>query len=146
MGVHRHRRLAEGHVQHHIRCFSAHAGQGLERFTRAGHFALVLPDQDLTGRHQMARLAAVQANGLDVTLQGGQTQVQDLLRRVGHGEQPARGLVHPHVGRLGGEQDRCQQLEHARILQLGVGLRVGRLQGGEKRFDVLCLHAFIFQK
>jgi hypothetical protein len=67
--VHRHRRLAEGDVQHHVGGLAAHAGQGLQRLARARHLAAVLLDQDAAGLQQVLRLAAVQADGADVALQ-----------------------------------------------------------------------------
>src|SRR3954471_14736359 len=46
MRVDRHRRLAEGGVQHHVRRLAADAGQLLERLASRGHLAAVLLDQD----------------------------------------------------------------------------------------------------
>ena len=138
--VHRHRRLAKGHVQHHVGGLAAHAGQRLKLGAGAGHLAAVPLDQDAAGLQQMARFAAKQADGLDVALQPVLPQRQDLLRRVGHREKPPRGLVHPRVRRLGGKQHGRQQLEHAAVFQLALRVRVGRLQGGEEMVDLLGGH------
>src|SRR5260370_12782514 len=61
-------------------------------------------DSSVTGVQTCALpicLAAVQAYGLDVSLQPFKSQVQDGLGRIGHGKQLARGLVHAHVRGLG---------------------------------------------
>ena len=101
MGIHRHGRLAKRHIQHHIRRFAPHAGQGFQRFTAIGHLAIKTIEQNLAGLQQMLGLAAVQTNGLDVPLQAFQPQIQHRLRRIGHRKQLACGLVHPHICGLG---------------------------------------------
>jgi hypothetical protein len=66
--VYGHGGLAKGHIQHHIGGFSAYAGQCLKCVARARHLATMQVNQHLARLHQMARFAAVQANGFDVTL------------------------------------------------------------------------------
>jgi hypothetical protein len=39
VGVHSHRRLTKGHVQHYIRCFSTYAWEGFKCFTGSRNFA-----------------------------------------------------------------------------------------------------------
>ena len=138
--VHRHGGLAKGHIEHHVGGFAAHAGQGLQRLARAGHFAAVLLDQDAAGFQQVLGLALVQADGLDVLAQAFQPQVEDLLRGVGHRVELARGLVDAHIGGLGGQQHGGQQLERRAVFQLGFRVRVGGLEGGKEMADVGGLH------
>ena len=140
VGVHRHRRLAEGHVEHHVGRFAAHAGQLLQRLARMRHLAAMLAQQDLASQQQVPRLVAVQADRADLLAQRVEAERQHLLRRVGEREQPPRGLVDAHVGGLGRQQHRAQQLEHAGVLQLAGRLRVGRLERGEEGLDVGGFH------
>ena len=98
--------------------------------------------QYLAGLQQVSGFAVVQANGADVRLQTVQAQGQNARWGMGHSKQPPRGFVHPHIGGLGAEQDSGEQLEHARILQLRIGLRIGRFQGGKKRLDLVFFHGF----
>jgi hypothetical protein len=86
------------------------------------------------------RLAVVQADGPDVAFQPFQAQIQHFLRRVRHRKQPAGGLVDPHIGGLGRQQHGGQQLEHVGVFQLGDGMRVGRLEGGEEGLDLRGFH------
>ncbi len=80
---------------------AADPGQFLEFLARAWHLAAVLVEQDLAGCQQMPGLAVVQADGPDLLLQAFEAEVQHLLRRVGDGEQSARGLVDADIGGLG---------------------------------------------
>ena len=83
----------------------------------------------------MPRFAAKQTDGFDVRLQTVLAQRQQLLRRVGHREQPACGLVHPDIGGLGLQQHGRQKLKHRAVLQLGHRQRVGGLERGKKAFN-----------
>ncbi len=141
VGVHGHGRFTKGHVEHHVRCLAAHTGQGFQCLTVARYLSAVFLHQNAAGLQQVFGFVAVQADGVDVCLQPGLAQRQDFGRRVGHGKQFPRGFVHAYVRGLGTQQHSGEQLEHARILQLGVGLWVGRLQSGEKQFDVFLFHA-----
>ena len=69
VGVHRHGRLAKGHVEHHVGRFAAHAGQLFQFFARAGHHAAVPLHQNAASLQQVPGLAFVEANRLDVALQ-----------------------------------------------------------------------------
>ena len=138
--VNRHRGLAKGAVEHHIGRFAPHAGQRLQRFACARHLAVVLCDQDFAGLQQVAGLAVVEADGLDVRLDAVQPQVQHGLWVAGGGKQPARGLVHAHVGGLSRQQHRHQQFEHRCVDQLGDWLRVGLGQGGKEGCNMLFFH------
>jgi hypothetical protein len=64
--VHRHGRLAERGVQHHVGGLAAHARQGFQRFAVFRHFAAMQLDQHLAGRDHVLGLGLVQADGLDV--------------------------------------------------------------------------------
>ncbi len=138
--VHRHGRLTKTDIEHHIGRLAAHAGQGFQRFARAGYFTVELLHQNAAGLHQVLGLAAVQANGLDVALQSFQPQVQNGLRGVGNRKEFARGFVHPHVRGLGRQQYGCEQLKVAAVLQFGARLGVGFAQGGEEMFDIVFFH------
>jgi len=51
-----------------------------------------------------------------------QPEVQHLLRRIGDGEQRARGLVHAFVGGLRGQRDRYDQRIGVDMLKLAFWL------------------------
>ena len=138
--VDRHRRLAERHIEHHVGGLAAHAGQGLQRLARARHLAAMLLDEDAAGLDQVLRLGAEQADGADLFGDRIEPEGQHLLRAVGGREEPARGLVHAHVGGLCRQQHGGQQLEHVGVFELGVWLRVGSLKRGEERRDEFGFH------
>ena len=131
---------AEGLRHHHARGLVAHPGQRLQFLEGPRDLAAVPLDQHLRQEEDVLRLGLEEADGLDVAFQPIEAEREDFLRRVGHRKQAPRGLVDAHIGGLRREQNGSEQLEHARILQLGVGLRVGRFQGGEKRLNEFLLH------
>src|SRR3954466_6050326 len=123
--IDRHRGLAEGGVQHHVRRLAPDAGQRLERFAILWHGAAVLLQQKLRQRHHVLRLGAVQADAFYVFLDTGDAELRDLFRRVVFLVEHIGGLVHRLVGRLRGKHHRHQQLERRRVLELGGRVRVG---------------------
>ncbi len=141
MRVDRQGRFAEGDVQHHVRRLPADAGQGLERLARLRHLAAMLLDQDAAGGEQVLRLAAEEADRLDRLLERRQAEGEHLLRRRCDREQPARRLVDAAVGRLGREQHRRKQLEHARVFELAARVRIGVAQRREEGNDRGVVHA-----
>jgi hypothetical protein len=64
------------------------------------------------------------------------TERGHLLRRVGGGEQRGRRLVDAGVGRLRREHDRDQQRERIDVLELALGMRLGRLEAAERFLDL----------
>ncbi|KAG1223040.1 hypothetical protein G6F68_020459 [Rhizopus microsporus] len=104
MRIHRHHRLAERRVEHHVGGLAADAGQRLQRIAVTRHFAAMLLQQDRAGGDHVLRLGVEQADGGDVLLQAVLAQREDLRRRVGHREQAARGLVDAAVVRSSGAE------------------------------------------
>src|SRR4051812_9129062 len=129
VGIDRHRRLAERGVQHHVRGLAADAGQALERIAAARHLAAVLFQQDFGERDQVLRLGTEQADRLNVVLELGNAEVDDLLRRSR--EELARGEVHRLVGRLRRQHHRQEQLERSAVLELGGRIRIRPGEAGE---------------
>ena len=95
--VHRNRGFAKGGIEYHVCGLAAHARQGLQR-SGARHPATMQVYQQPAGLQQVPGLAVVQANGLDARLQPIQSPIENRLRRVGHGNQFACGLVDTDVG------------------------------------------------
>ena len=126
------RRLAEGRVQHHVRGLPPHARQRLEGLPVAGHLAAVLVEEGPAGAQDVPGLRVEQADRPDVLLQPGLAEGQDGRRRVRDPEQAGRGLVDAHVGGLGGQDHRDQQLKGAVVDQFSGRVRVGLLQAAEK--------------
>src|ERR671921_1755256 len=119
---------AEGVAEDHVGCLAPDAGEGDEPGHGAGDLSTVLVEQSARHPLQGARLVAVEA---------GRTYVRFELRRVrscvvGGGavllEQLVGDHVYAHVGRLGGEHGRYQQLKGVLPVQLGPGVRVFVLQ------------------
>jgi hypothetical protein len=140
MRVHGHGGFAKSAVKNNIGRFSADPRQGLQGVPVTWDFATVFLNQDLAGLHEVARLAAKQADGFDVAFQTFLPQRENLFGRVGHCVELAGGLVHADIGGQGREQDRTQQLKHRAELQLGHGLRIGRLEGRKKRLNRQRVH------
>ena len=125
--VHRHRRLAEGHVEHHVGGLAAHAGQGLAapRACAAPRRHAARPADAaglrsgccaLVRNRPMVRMCSVTPSTPSASIVCG-------VRR--QREQPARGLVDADVGGLRRQQHGGQQLEHAgvtRVRSAGCGL------------------------
>jgi hypothetical protein len=66
MGVDRHGRLAERHVQHDIGGLAADAGQFRQGVAVVRHLAAMVADQRLAQRDDVLRLVAPEADGADV--------------------------------------------------------------------------------
>ena len=68
VGIHRHRRLSEGGVEHHVGGLSSDAGQRLQRLAVGGDLSPMLRDQDGAGFDDVAGLGIEQSDGADVVL------------------------------------------------------------------------------
>src|SRR5687768_697533 len=66
MRIDRHRRLAEGGVQHYVGGLAAHARQGFERLAVLRHGAAMLLQKHLRKRYHVLGLGSVKADALDV--------------------------------------------------------------------------------
>ncbi len=139
--VHRDGVLPEGHVEHHIGGFAAHARQRFQRLAATRHFAAVLVDQDAAGGDDVFRLGFVQPDGADRLTQPVFAEVEQRLRGVGHGEQRPGGLVHADIGGLSRKRHRDQQLEGRAVFQLGARLGVGGGEALEQGLDLGGFHA-----
>ena len=146
MSVHSHSRFAIGYVQHHIGCFAAHSGQGLQCFARAGHLTAVLFNEYLACFQEVAGFVSVQTNGLDVVLEAILPQCQNGSGCVGHWKKFSGGFVHAHIGGLRRQQHSREEFKHRGIGQLGGGRGVGLLQGLKKEFDVVSVHERKYQQ
>ena len=100
MRIHRHRRLAEGGIHHHVRGLAADAGQGFERCAVARHFAVVLFEQLPAHGDHVRGFGIEQSDGGDVRLQTFDVQRGDRLRRIRDRKQPAHRLVDADIGGL----------------------------------------------
>jgi 2-aminoadipate transaminase len=138
--VYRHGGLPKGAIEHHIRCFSANAGQGFQLLARLGHLPVVTVNQQLAGLQQVFGFAAVQANGLNEWLQTVLTQFQHGLWCVGCRKQLGSGLVDAHVSGLRRQQNRGQQLEFRTEIQFCLRVWVGLPQSFEEGCDMLFFH------
>jgi len=87
------RRLAERGVQDDVRGLSTYAGQRLERFARLRHFSAVIADENLCEFHDVLRLVAVEADGLDVGDEPRLAEPRDRRRRVRDAEELFGRLV-----------------------------------------------------
>ena len=137
--VHRHGRLAEGGVEHHVRGLAAHARQAFQRLARARYFTVVPLEQDPAGGDDVLRLGVEQADGRDVVLQPVFAQREDRRRCVGHREQASRGLVDAHVGGLRGQRHRDQQFERRAIFQFRRRARIEFAQPREQFHHFIAL-------
>ena len=82
-----------------------------------------------------AALALYRPMMRDVALESVLAEREDRRRRIGDGEQPARGLVDADVGRLRGQDHRDQQFEWRGVDQFGRRLRVELRKPGEQFAD-----------
>jgi len=120
MRVDRDRRLAEGHVQHHVRGLASNAGQRLQGRAVTRNLAAMLFDQDPAQRDQVLCLGAEKPDRADQLDHPLLAERQHLLRRVGEREERRRRLVDAGVRRLRRQHDRDQQGEWVDEFQLGL--------------------------
>jgi len=66
MGVDRLRGLFKPHVQHNVRGFPAHSGEGLKGSARRGDHSVILIDQKLGEFDDVLGLLAIKPDGLDM--------------------------------------------------------------------------------
>ncbi len=102
MGVDRDHGFTKGGIQDDVGGLAAHARQGLEGGTRAGHLPCVVADQDLARLADMAGLGVVKADAADEGLQFVFTQTQHGRRVRGRPEERPCGLIDSPVRRLRG--------------------------------------------
>jgi len=122
MGVDRDGVVAEGDVEHDIGGLAADARKRLERRAIVGHRAVMPLHQHRRSAHDVARLGAIETDGLDRLAQSLFAQRQHLLRRVDGLEQRAGRLVDRDVGRLGRERYSNKERIGVPIDQLGGGV------------------------
>ena len=93
MCIHRHRRFAKRRIQNDIRRLAPDARQAFKRLPASRYLAIMLVDENAAGFDDVLGLAIEEANRLDMTLQPGESQVEDRLGRVGFLVQRGSGLV-----------------------------------------------------
>ncbi len=125
VSVHGNVAVPEHDVEDDARRLAADSGKGLQRLPVRGHAAPVQL-QDLPAQSdQVVRLGVEQPDRPQVLLDALNSEIDDRLWRVGHGEQLARRAVDALVGGVRREHDRDQQLERRVIFQLGLRFGVG---------------------
>ncbi len=97
----------------------------------------MLGDKLLAQRDHVLRLVAEKADGLDVLAHRVLAERQHFPGRVSDGEERACGLVHAGVCCLRREHDGNQQREDVDVLKLALRLRIGSLETGKDRRDLL---------
>src|SRR5918995_3998257 len=121
----------EGVAQDHVRRLATDAGEGDELGHGAGDLPAVPLEQVARHPLQGAGLVAVEARGADVFLQPGDIGAGV----VGGGTVPLEELfgdhVHPHIGGLGGEHGRDQELQRVLPDKLSRGVGVLPFQAGD---------------
>ena len=121
------RRLAEGDIEHDIGGLAADPGQRLQRLAVVRHLAAVLGDQRLRQRDHVLGLVAVEADGLDVLAARSSSPSASIFCGVSATlNSAARRLVDAGVGRLRRQHHGHQQREGIDVLQLALGLGIGR--------------------
>ncbi len=125
------RRLAEGDVHHDVRGLAANAGQCLERRALARHFAAVFREDHSRRSDDVPRLHTPQADRADVAGKAGLAECRNRGgRRRGAEEWPGRE-VDALVRRLGGKDDRHEQLVGRHVDELAARARVRGAQALE---------------
>ena len=141
MGVHSHRRLAERHVQHHVRCLAAHAWQSFERRAVMRHIAAMVTQQDFRQGDHVAGFPLPQPDRAYVPAYAFHAQADHLRGAWRLGEQADRRLVDRRVGGLGGKHDGYQQCVRVGEGQLALCVRAGGSDGLQERAYVCAWHA-----
>ena len=95
MRVHRHGRLAKGRVQHHIRRFAAHTGQGFQRGAAAGDDTAVLLSAQATdvGVNKATRKLFPVANTPQAILDLGLDGLEGYIKTIGLYRSKAKHLM-----------------------------------------------------
>ena len=127
--------LAEGDVEHDIRRLAADAGKGDERFARVRHLAAELGDELLRQCDQVPRLAAIEADGLDLVGERGLAERDELLRRIGRLEQVWRRLVDRGVRGLRRQHHGDEEGKRIGVVKLGLGVRAHSCEAAENLLD-----------
>jgi len=140
VGVDRERFLAERGVQNDIGGLAADAGERLQLFPSARHFAAVSVDQRLAERDHVLRLGVEQANGLDRVSEAFLAQLNHLPGSRDAREQRSTGDVDAGVGGLRGQHHRDEQLVGIAGFELGRGRRVRLRQPAEEFENLIAGH------
>jgi len=119
---------AERVPQDHVGGLASDARQLDERVHRRGHVAAVLLHERLRHADQGLCLGAVEAGGVNQRLEVGGRRLRERARVAVFPEQRRRHHVHAHVGRLRRQDRRREQLERRPEVQLGISVRVLRLE------------------
>ena len=135
VGIDRHYWLTEGGVQDDVRGFATNAGEFFQRGAVGRHCAAVFVEKDLAGFQDVYGFGVVETDGFNVVLQAVFAEGEEGGGGVGDGKEAARGFVHAFVGRLRREDDGDEQLEGARVFELGGRLRVGVTKAAEAFSD-----------
>ena len=100
MGIYRHRYLAKGSVEHHVRRLPANPWQGFQKFPFIRHLGAVLLYENLACLDDIHSLGIEQTNRLNVFLESGYAERVDLLGSVGYGIEFFCCLIDANIGRL----------------------------------------------
>ena len=124
MRIDRLRRLSPPHVQHHIGSLAPYPGQGLQGGARTWHLPAIIIDQNLAEAHHIFGLGIEQTDGPDMADQPVQSQIEHLLRRIRHGKQQPRRLVHADISRLRRQGHGHHQSIGVDMFKLALGFRL----------------------
>ena len=133
--------LAKCSVQDDVRGLAANAGERLELVSRPGNFAAVVVDQRLAEQDDVLRLGIEQADRLDRVAERFFAELNHLLRSLDVLEQWLRRDVDAGVRRLGGQDDRDEQLVRISGLELRRWRRVRLGKPAEELEDLIALHS-----
>jgi len=120
----------EGVAEDHVGRLAADAGQGYELGHRAGDLSFMLFHEGAGHSPQGAGFVAVEAGRADVLLEDIRGGVSVVFSLAVLREEILRHPVDLHVGGLGREDRRYQELQGVRPVELGARVRVLRLQAG----------------
>lgn len=122
MGVNRKGLPAKCGVEDNIGSLATHPRQGLQGLAILWHKAIVLIEKARAGLNHMLGLGAIEADRLDEWDEAVYPKTQDARGRVGHWEEPGRGLIDRFIGGLGREHHCNEQLKWPLKLELCLGL------------------------
>ena len=132
--------LPKGRIQHHVRGFSTHPGEGFQRFPVPRHLTPVVPQQNLAGCDHVLRLAVEESDVPNVAADPLDAKLCHRCGVRGFHEEGACALVYAHVRGLGGQNHGDEQLEGRVVEKLRGGLGNGLLEPGKDGFALGFIH------